>query len=68
MSSPDQARHVLAQLMTRHSGTTVQPDDLQSVSAGASGRSIMRAAGMLGIYWRERIMEFCRRHSRRHKA
>ena len=24
--------------------------------------------GMLGIYWRERIMEFCRRHSRRHKA
>ena len=51
MSSPDQARLVLAQLMTRHSGTTVQPGDLQSVSAGASGRSIMRAAGMLGIYW-----------------
>ncbi len=51
MSTPDQARHVLAQLMTHHSGTTVQPGDLQSVSAGASGRSIMRANGMLGIYW-----------------
>ena len=51
MTSPDQASNVLAQLMTLHSGTTVQPDDLQSVSAGASGRSIMRAAGMLGIYW-----------------
>ena len=51
MSTPDQARLVLAQLMTHHSGTTVQPGDLQSVSAGASGRSIMRAAGMLGIYW-----------------
>lgn len=51
MTSPDQARMVLAQLMTQHCGTQVPPESLQRVSAGASGRSIMRAAGMLGIHW-----------------
>ena len=51
MSVPDQARKVLAEMMTQHCGTPVQPEDLQSISAGASGRSIMRAAGVLGIHW-----------------
>lgn len=45
------ARLVLAQLMQQHGHPAVQPQDLQPVSAGASGRSIMRAAGMLGIHW-----------------
>lgn len=51
MHAPTQARQILAQMMQQHSGTLVQPEDLQQVSAGASGRSIMRAAGMLGIHW-----------------
>lgn len=46
-----QASQILAQMMQLYSGTPVQPEDLQQVSAGASGRSIMRAAGMLGIHW-----------------
>lgn len=51
MTQPDQARSILAHLIQEHTGLPVQPDSLQSVSAGASGRSIMRAAGTLGIHW-----------------
>ncbi|MBR1981567.1 MAG: phosphotransferase [Akkermansia sp.] len=51
MTSPNQAREVLASMVRQYTGTPVQPDDLQTVSAGASGRSIMRAAGVLGIHW-----------------
>ncbi len=51
MSNLPQACDILARMMQQHSGTTVQPGELQQVSAGASGRSIMRAAGMLGIHW-----------------
>lgn len=51
MTTTDQARNVLAQLISQHCSTEVSPDALQSVSAGASGRSIMRAAGALGIHW-----------------
>lgn len=51
MNTPHQACEVLANLISAHSGTAVSPEALQQVSAGASGRSIMRAAGMLGIYW-----------------
>lgn len=51
MSQPDQARGILARLIQQHTGTPVQPQELQRVSAGASGRSIMRAAGVLGIHW-----------------
>lgn len=51
MTSPNQAREVLASMARQYTGTPVQPGDLQTVSAGASGRSIMRAAGVLGIHW-----------------
>lgn len=51
MSQPDQARGILARLIQQHTGTPVRPQELQGVSAGASGRSIMRAAGVLGIHW-----------------
>ncbi len=49
--SAHDARAILADLMQQHSGLPVQPEELQAVSAGASGRSIMRACGMLGIHW-----------------
>lgn len=51
MFQPDQARGILARMIQQHTGTPVQPEELQGVSAGASGRSIMRAAGVLGIHW-----------------
>ena len=51
MSAPDQARATLASMMQQHRNTPVQPQELQAVCAGASGRSIMRAAGVLGIHW-----------------
>lgn len=51
MEPNSQARTTLARIMQQHSNTPVLPGDLQSISAGASGRSIMRAAGVLGIYW-----------------
>lgn len=51
MPVTDQARATLAQMMTQHTGKKVCAADLQPVSAGASGRSIMRAAGVLGIHW-----------------
>ena len=46
-----QARAVLARMIGAHTGTAVLPEELQQVSAGASGRSIMRAGGVLGIHW-----------------
>lgn len=51
MESHPQARIVLARMIQQHCTTQVQPNELQAVSAGASGRSIMRAAGVLGIHW-----------------
>ena len=51
MADTTQARAILAELMQHHTGTPVPPEALQQVSAGASGRSIMRAAGLLGIHW-----------------
>ena len=51
MEPHSQARTVLARMIQQHCNTQVLPDELQTVSLGASGRSIMRAAGALGIYW-----------------
>lgn len=51
MEPPRQARPTLARMMQQYGQTPVTPEELAAVSAGASGRSIMRAAGMLGIYW-----------------
>ena len=49
---PDfQARSILARMIQQHTGSPVSAESLQSVSAGASGRSIMRAGGALGIHW-----------------
>lgn len=42
---------ILAQLIAQHTGLTTTPDMLQAVASGASGRTIMRANGVLGIYW-----------------
>ena len=54
MPTTTQARAILAHMIQQHTGHPVQPQELQSVSAGASGRSIMRAAGVLGIHWTNR--------------
>ena len=51
MPQSAQARTVLARMMQQHCRKEVLPEALQTVSAGASSRSIMRAAGVLGIYW-----------------
>lgn len=51
MEPPRQARATLARMMQQYRQTPVPPEELAAVSAGASGRSIMRAAGVLGIYW-----------------
>ncbi len=52
MSTPlPEPRATLARLMSRHAGRPVDPDSLIAVSGGASGRCIMRGAGVLGIYW-----------------
>ncbi|MBR5889655.1 MAG: phosphotransferase [Akkermansia sp.] len=51
MSTASQARTQLASMIQQHCGIAVLPEELQAVSAGASGRSIMRAAGVLGIHW-----------------
>lgn len=47
-SSP---RAILAQLISRYTELSTSPDMLQPVASGASGRMIMRANGVLGIYW-----------------
>lgn len=54
MPTTTQPRNILARMIQQHTGHPVQPQELQSVSAGASGRSIMRAAGVLGIHWTNR--------------
>ena len=51
MPKADQARCQLANMIQQHCGIAVLPEELQAVSAGASGRTIMRAAGVLGIHW-----------------
>ena len=51
MPTTTQTRAILARMIQQHTGQPVQPQELLSVSAGASGRSIMRAAGVLGIHW-----------------
>lgn len=51
MQISPEARATLARMIAEHTGARVQPADLCQVSAGASGRSIVRAAGVLGIYW-----------------
>ncbi len=47
----EQARRILASMMHRHSGQEIQPDELELIASGASGRSILRAHGLLGVYW-----------------
>ena len=46
-----QARETLARMMQQQSHTRVLPEELELIASGASGRCLMRAAGMLGIYW-----------------
>lgn len=51
MEPSPQARVILARMMQQQCNAPVQPEELQAVSAGASGRSILRARGVLGIHW-----------------
>lgn len=51
MNPAQQARARLAGMIQQYCGSDIGPEQLQAVSAGASGRIIMRAAGVLGIYW-----------------
>lgn len=51
MNPQAQAQGILARMMQQHSGCPVVPAEMQAVSIGASGRSIMRAKGLLGIHW-----------------
>ncbi len=50
-AAPTEAPHVLARLMSDHSGREVAVEELRLIANGASGRCIMRAQGMLGIHW-----------------
>lgn len=59
MQAAGQARTVLARMMAHHTGQPVRPEALQPVSAGASGRCIMRGAGVLGIYWTDQRADNC---------
>lgn len=42
---------ILARMVQEHTGIPTTAADMQAVAAGASGRSIMRARGVLGIHW-----------------
>ncbi len=44
------ARHTLARMMQQH-GTPVHAEELELIASGASGRCLMRAHGLLGIWW-----------------
>ncbi len=46
-----QARRTLARMMQQHGGTPVHEEELELIASGASGRCIMRARGLLGIWW-----------------
>lgn len=46
-----QARAVLSSLLSEHQQRPVAPDEWKPVTAGASGRCLLRAGGVLGIYW-----------------
>ncbi len=46
-----QAREVLARMMQQQGHCPVLPEDLELIASGASGRCLMRAAGLLGVYW-----------------
>lgn len=53
---PTKAAQAIASLMASLTGMPVEPEDMQLIATGASGRSIMRASthgasGLLGIYW-----------------
>ena len=48
MNGAEQARRLLEELVQEHTGT---PAALTAISAGASGRCIMRGNGVLGICW-----------------
>lgn len=42
---------ILARMVQDYTGVPTAAADMQPVAAGASGRSIMRARGVLGIHW-----------------
>lgn len=46
-----QASQKLAELMSRLAPSPVLPHELEPVCSGASGRVIMRARGMIAVYW-----------------
>lgn len=51
MMAMQEARAVLSSLLSKYRGGIVAAEEWQPVTAGASGRCLLRAAGVLGIYW-----------------
>lgn len=51
LSLTEQARQKLAELMSELVGEPVLPAELEPVCSGASGRIIMRARGLIAVYW-----------------
>lgn len=50
-SASRSAAEILARMVQDYTGAPTAAADMQPVAAGASGRSIMRARGVLGIHW-----------------
>lgn len=50
-ASASSPHNTLAHLIARHTGCPTTAEMLQPVAGGASGRLIVRAQGVLGIYW-----------------
>lgn len=48
---PIDAQHCLTQLFEQHQGRELHIDKILPLCVGASGRSICRIEGMIGIYW-----------------
>lgn len=51
MPAMQQVRAVLSRLLSEYRGCPVSDEEWQPVTAGASGRCLLRASGVLGIYW-----------------
>lgn len=51
MTLLQQAQRIIADMLSELCGRRVSPDELSPITAGASGRILLRGAGRLGIYW-----------------
>lgn len=51
MTLLQQAQRIIASMLGELCGRQLSPSELIPITAGASGRILLRGAGMLGIYW-----------------